>query len=510
MSADLLGLDEFYKRPTQAAASRDGAITNTAAGGSHVAETASSLAWSNGLEHRIGVVDGDEDFGDFEGATYQKDHNPAAPYPNRLNTSYSHVSPNDNTIFWDGGPQGHAGKFESSSLATEKKPVANTKPRDENGLFDAENEIEDNFGDFEEAEVQADSLKIPNTLMQATAQAPMQSLIDFDDEPKPVEIGSMPSAPKSGLKPWPKSSVGFGQSKRSALTVELQNASLAQRNMHAAWDDFQEASAAASPANAWIINNARKASRPKSSSEGAKSLSSATSVHLVLDTLLSTEPVPDSTGSPTSIPPPAVIISAFAPILRLVQDQLHQPLAEYSHDDRTASLALPSTQLYVMDVIRVAIVLGHVIAGRKVRWKRDTRLAQSMRIGPASSSGRSGGMKLTGVDKAESSREDREVTDILRTWRAQAGKLRSIITAAGLKETIPDLGDSPVIRLAQTSEGAITSLRPCALCGIKRSERVAKIDVEVQDNFGEWWVEHWGHKDCMMFWNRYEKDLRSR
>ena len=119
-------------------------------------------------------------------------------------------------------------------------------------------------------------------------------------------------------------------------------------------------------------------------------------------------------------------------------------------------------------------------------------------------------MKLTGVDKAESSREDREVADVLRSWRGYVGKLRSFISASGSKLAVPELTDAAVVRTAQESEGAITSTKACVLCGIKRNERVMKIDGDIQDSFGEWWIEHWGHKSCKAFWISHESDLRSR
>ncbi|EGE02453.1 hypothetical protein TEQG_01489 [Trichophyton equinum CBS 127.97] len=49
-------------------------------------------------------------------------------------------------------------------------------------------------------------------------------------------------------------------------------------------------------------------------------------------------------------------------------------------------------------------------------------------------------------------------------------------------------------------EGALKSAHACALCGLKREERVARVDDGVSDSFGEWWLDHWGHADCEAFW----------
>jgi len=48
------------------------------------------------------------------------------------------------------------------------------------------------------------------------------------------------------------------------------------------------------------------------------------------------------------------------------------------------------------------------------------------------------------------------------------------------------------------------------VCALKRNERVVKVDFEVEDVFGEWWTEHWGHKACVAFWLGNEGRLRSR
>lgn len=211
---------------------------------------------------------------------------------------------------------------------------------------------------------------------------------------------------------------------------------------------------------------------------------------------------------PSNIPPPSILLPLIATLLGSLTTILktvttHEPL------DQSNTLSPLRTSL---STTRAA---ARILAGRKLRWKRDILLSQSMKIGPAHS-GKAGGMKLVGVDKAESRREDQEAAEALQVWKHQAGPLRSTIAALNgqLPESerfkVPEIGDDMPIRQGRPSEGMATAPKCCFLCGIKRDERVAKIDVDVEDSFGEWWVEHWGHVDCVVFWENHKHFLRQR
>ena len=212
---------------------------------------------------------------------------------------------------------------------------------------------------------------------------------------------------------------------------------------------------------------------------------------------------------PSNIPPPSILLPLIATtIASLPTDlktlQIRHPLNQPSS---TASAIDAS-----LSALRAA---ARILAGRKLRWKRDTLLSQSMKIGPANS-GKAGGMKLAGVDRAESRREDQEAAEALQTWKQAAGPLRATVAAfngrapEGERFRMPDVADGLPIRQGKASEGTVTAARCCFLCGIKRDERVAKVDVEVEDSFGEWWVEHWGHVDCVAFWENHKDFLRQR
>lgn len=115
-----------------------------------------------------------------------------------------------------------------------------------------------------------------------------------------------------------------------------------------------------------------------------------------------------------------------------------------------------------------------------------------MKIGPAHAD-KTGGMKLARVNRTESLREDREVAEALSTWKKQLGGLRAAITMANaeIRGTVfseADISDNLHIRGAQMEEGAMTAPKCCFVCGLKREERLEKIDVDVEDSFGEWLI----------------------
>ncbi|QIW95528.1 hypothetical protein AMS68_001046 [Peltaster fructicola] len=198
---------------------------------------------------------------------------------------------------------------------------------------------------------------------------------------------------------------------------------------------------------------------------------------------------------PTNIPPPSLILS-------LVCVQLKQ---------EAVADAVPG-------LITSSWVAAHVLAGRKLRWKRSTTLAASMRIGPAAAGGKSG-MKLTGVDRGEVAKEDREVAELLSTWRARVGKLRSALVSyntasvshKALVQRLPELSEAMPIKILMPVEGGFQAPHECALCGMKREERIARVDDNVDDSFGEWWIENASmHNICAEWWLEHELDLRSR
>lgn len=217
---------------------------------------------------------------------------------------------------------------------------------------------------------------------------------------------------------------------------------------------------------------------------------------------------------PTNIPPPAILLSVFTELLEEADTKLYKPTANQAPGVKSRIYADPATLDYLRGYLALAGVAARILAGRKLRWNRDKLLSQSMTI---SAAGSKGGMKLAGIDKAQTAREDREAADVVGVWRDQVGKLKSAVAAAniGLQKQpvkleplkVPELNDHMVV---STPKMVLTAPRACVVCGLKRNERVKGVDVDVEDSFGEWWIDHWGHKACRNFWLGNEERLRSR
>ena len=211
---------------------------------------------------------------------------------------------------------------------------------------------------------------------------------------------------------------------------------------------------------------------------------------------------------PSNIPPPSILL----PLIANVLGTLPARLKTVTSAQRLDQPSTPSEVRALLSTIRAA---ARILAGRKLRWKRDILLSQSMKIGPAHS-GKAGGMKLVGVDKAESRREDQEAAETLQVWKQQVGPLRSTVAtlngqmSANERFKIPEIADNMPIRQGKPSEGMVGAPKCCFLCGIRRDERVSKVDVDVEDSFEEFWIEYWGHVDCVEFWKNHKDFLQQR
>ncbi|OJJ03552.1 hypothetical protein ASPVEDRAFT_43025 [Aspergillus versicolor CBS 583.65] len=193
---------------------------------------------------------------------------------------------------------------------------------------------------------------------------------------------------------------------------------------------------------------------------------------------------------PTNIPPPSILLELFPQLF----ERLRQDGAEAKRNLQQREI-LESVSLSIINTLKT---IARVIAGRTLRWKRDAILSQSMRIGPARS-GKTGGMKLSTVNKNEDIKEQQETVDVINMWRDRAALFNSVIQAAG-KRPVQVVLENTRVTTAMASQGAIKAPHACALCGLKRDERIPKIDENVEDSFGEWWTEHWGHTECRQFW----------
>jgi hypothetical protein len=111
-------------------------------------------------------------------------------------------------------------------------------------------------------------------------------------------------------------------------------------------------------------------------------------------------------------------------------------------------------------------------------------------------------MKLSAVNKHEEVKEEQDAVDVLTLWRERASLFNAVVQAAGLKP-IPAVSGPAALRVvvARAEQGGIKAGHACAVCALRRDERVVRVDEEVvQDSFGEWWTEHWGHTGCKVLW----------
>ncbi len=239
-------------------------------------------------------------------------------------------------------------------------------------------------------------------------------------------------------------------------------------------------------------------------------------------TKTTTKTIPEKAPPPTNVPPPSILLSLFPQLIALPNDALFKPIATQPTDVRNRVIGDPKTIAFLRNYLQIIVVAGRVVAGRKQRWHRDKFLSQSMSISAAGSS-KGGGMKLAGLDKAQGQREDREAADVVDIWLRHVGKLRTAVATANSALVAAEAAEHkhyPPLRIPELQSATITvtaaknvptAVRPCVICGLRRDERVRGIDGDdVQDIFGEWWVEHWGHRDCRNFWAEHETALRSR
>ncbi|KAL9087347.1 MAG: hypothetical protein Q9159_003693 [Coniocarpon cinnabarinum] len=501
MSVNLLqDLDDFYNPTASSALPNDGAgdtsLFNSDAG---LAEDVQNLridGFNNTQRTADGLHADDEDeFGDFETAQPQ-------PMVTR-NAQPSHPHPVNSPS--QSGP--------AIDRVNVRKPKS---PRDSNVLFDAEDEEpsdDDDFGDFEreEATISASKGKLVSRAQESVAAQP--SLIDIDDVPNDTVPRGAVQGALTGDAVSPKrnrTKPGLGQRTTHPPAKPVTHENDTAKSMpavvnpdEAEWEDFE---AAAVPTSV-----------RESSTVGLGTANNGYDVqHESNTTAFSLQPLltRETPSSPQSnVPPPTILLSVFPSVAETAKMHFFDPLSNVSSDDGAQQAAYAQTQVhaYLSDLLALSIVLARIVAGRKTRWKRDTWLAQSMRISQASAGGRSGGMKLAGLDRAENAREERDVADAVRAWRSILGRLRSAVNAARSDlGPVPEIKEDYALRIATEKDGAVLAPKQCVLCGLKRNERIVKVDHDVQDSFGEWWVEHWGHKDCARFWETYEGSLKGR
>ena len=387
---------------------------------------------------------------------------------------------------------------------------------------------EDDFGDFEEAQA------VPQRTSPASSQSTVTTFhniipvatenngnsLSFFGSPQDAVDGNIDHDPWAGVEslgkpilPIPRAEnirfdVGTSQEESTtSRTFPLVETSVEVPYAAEEWGEF-------SP-------DPRESVQPSNTNVSPNTVNGLATTQISQHTLPQSAPaakeiVPKETSKtihlmpPMNVPPPSILLSFLSNLVVALPAHITKMVGQ-GPTSKGNPAAVSNAQANCRLSFRVA---ARVITGRKLRWKRDVHLSQSMKIGPASA-GRSGGMKLTGIDKTESQREDREAVEIVRVWKVNLGSIRAALTASsgqarGQPLGLPEISEKMLVRTATAAEGAITATKCCFLCGLKRDERVVSLDGEVSDSLGDWWAEHWGHIECQSFWEQYEQLLPKR
>ena len=332
-------------------------------------------------------------------------------------------------------------------------------PKDPDVLFDASEESEeddDDFGNFEEPESKAPVPVTHNVL----------DLLGLDDDLDftPAHTSSKERAPES------IHALANPDPPKPDIPDKFQD--------EESWDDF----------SSWEQNTTSiQQETPK------PVLVPVQAAAMALPQFIGAAQVSDEALPPANIPPPSLLLSLFPELFASIDTALLRRISSLDQPLRQQIFKRPETVTSFRGYLTIITVCARIIAGRKLRWKRDVLLSQSMRIGSASS-GKISGMKITSVDKAEVAKEERELAEVLRAWTQQVGRLKAALADAkranpNVFGLVPELKDTMSVETAKETDGGVPSAKPCALCGLKRNERVLKADVDVQDSFGEWWIE---------------------
>ena len=463
---------------------------------------AQSFGHTSTLPAETATEDDADDWGDFEGGSSHVDPAPSAqrdpfafvsnqqPQPPQQTWTSQRIAHDPFSFQPTHPPQILQESWTKAPIIKAKKPI------DSNVLFDAEEDLDDDddFGDFEDSQSKpvtpAPSAPSAPPALAGGSSALVDLLGDLDmSQPTPSipdvsskTIKNMESKPEEIARKGPVG--GFGtasklkqpKSKPKSKPVPAATPQVADDG----WDTFDD----------WEASIPTPATKKPEATKGMSTPTGPAPAPILSPAV---DDVPSGEQPPTNVPPPGVLLSLFPLFFADAQEKLFKPMAAQMLPMRNKLLAEPGTIAYLQGYVMLASVAAHIIAGRKLRWKRDQHLSQGMRIGPASSRATSG-MKLTGIDRGENLKEEREASDVVRAWKDQIGRLRHVISGvnqikAGTLGPAPDMQETMPVRTLKQSEGGVPARQPCMLCGLKRDERVTAADLTIEDSFGEWWIE---------------------
>lgn len=401
---------------------------------------------------------------------------------------------------------------------------------------------EDEFGDFEtpeprDIENRSDIFAVPNPFDQVHARnySSVQSVIyeqtSRRDHKLLMEERHSSSSPTTLVKPSKNDLQNLGLTKAPPIGHAAPHAGKGQASIQppqpsetsddVEWGDFTEESISTHEDSGGVntgndrIDHAQTFTLSNTSLSGPPNRARNVSPHLRTQAAQKeVAVVSHQEPPPSNVPPPSILLLVIIGIFQSMLVDLKNMIASADSSAGCDSWLDQRSINKIHMRFSVARAAARIIAGRKLRWRRDSRLSQNMKIGPANS-GKSGGMKLTGLDKTENRREDGEVEEAIRTWKQQMGSLRAVVATAnsrqpGLQLLMLEISEKMPVRVGKASEGAMVAPNCCFLCGLKREERIEKIDVLVEDSFGEWWTDYWGHVDCRIFWEEQKDSLHQR
>ncbi|GKZ26070.1 hypothetical protein AbraIFM66951_011969 [Aspergillus brasiliensis] len=394
--------------------------------------------------------------------------------------------------------------WNDSALKVSDTPVLPQYGHGTDVLFDATLESfpddeSDDWGEFESADV-------PATKPSSNAGLQPKKVLN---ESKPTPIAKKPAPsdllgslslsddipPTSERKPSANQVVP--RARKEKLT-SLKPALSVQEDPFEEWGDFVDGPSTV-PSQGSALNTTAPVSRaPRKEVQSSNSMVGSSGTTSSFPT--SSHPATAAQVRPTNIPPPSVLLELFPRLLDELRQDATNARKDMHHKER-----LEDTATLVICTLKTAT---RVVAGRSLRWKRDSILSQSMRIGPARS-GKSGGMKLNTVNKNEDIKEKQQAVDVLSMWRDRTAIFNSVVQATK-RQPVQVVQENTRVMTLPASQGALKAPHACALCGLKRDERLPKIDEHVEDSFGEWWTDHWGHTDCRQFWERHRGLLGQR
>lgn len=398
---------------------------------------------------------------------------------------------------------GNSSTIQQAQHPNKFQTYRNQPQYDDSVLFDASletfsNDGSDEFGDFESAETQPTQnqpiwpsqgphhVTAGGPSYVKSSNTPGVNLIDsLSIEDEPLSVSTAPVNPTAG-----NAHARSMQSKESLIPQEP--AEMLKDEPSEDWGDFVDGPPSPSPKETSKTGEVDQRELSSAPAQPERTIPKTTTKSM--EQALSTQ------VRPTNIPPPSVLLQMFPQLFH----QLRQEAMEAKRNTQDTG-----TLENVTSRITYTLKTGaRVIAGRTLRWKRDSILSQSMKIGPARS-GKAGGMKLNTVNKNENVKEQQEAVDALSMWRDRTALFNSVLQISG-KRAIPVIAEDARVTTATSTQGAIKASHACALCGLKRDERLPKVDDKVEDSFGEWWTDHWGHTDCKQFWEANIKLLGQR